>query len=186
MIQKLQTSGLFPRQITAEQQRNIELITKYWKALDGQNKHRLAYILATAYWEGCRLVKVGNKAHWERIVNVPEIGWQKRKYAVPDPVTKQVYFGRGFVQLTWKANYIKAAKLTGLDIVNRPDLLLGNANASAKVLVYGMYYGMFTGRKLVDYINALKVDFIGARRIINGVDKAEQIAEIAGRFLAAV
>ena len=29
-------------------------------------------------------------------------------YGVPDPITGQTYYGRGFVQLTWKDNYQRA------------------------------------------------------------------------------
>src|SRR5262245_48374882 len=29
-------------------------------------------------------------------------------YGVPDPETKQTYYGRGYVQLTWRDNYARA------------------------------------------------------------------------------
>jgi hypothetical protein len=47
-----------------------------------------------------------------------------------------------------------------------------------------MKHGRYTGRKLSDYINGTMCNFIGARKIINGIDKAELIAGYARSFLA--
>lgn len=45
------------------------------------------------------------------------------------------YFGKGFIQLTGRANYTRYAKLSGVDIVTNPDLLNDDYDASAKVAV---------------------------------------------------
>jgi hypothetical protein len=50
----------------------------------------------------------------------------------------------------------------------------------------GMIGGWFTGKKLSDYLGNGKVDFVNARRIINGLDRADDIAGYANSFLAAV
>lgn len=50
----------------------------------------------------------------------------------------------------------------------RPDI-------SLFILIDGMKRGVFTGRKLRDYISPRNIDFYNARRIINGVDEAERI-----------
>ena len=42
-----------------------------------------------------------------------------------------------------------------------------------------MKYGVFTGRKIEDYISDTGSDFVGARKVINGNDKARDIALIA-------
>jgi hypothetical protein len=47
-----------------------------------------------------------------------------------------------------------------------------------------MAHGIYTGKKLSDYINADKCDFLNARRIVNGTDKAELIMGYAQRFFA--
>src|SRR4051812_15282121 len=46
----------------------------------------------------------------------------------------------------------------------------------------GMEKGMFTGRGLSSYIAPPKVDFIGARRVVNGTDRAKLIARLAVTF----
>ena len=92
------------------------------------------------------------------------------------------YYGRGFVQLTWKKNYEKYAKILGYDIVADPDRVMDN-NVSLFVLVHGFKHGTFTGKKLEDYINTSVCDFIDARRCINGTDKAVEIAHQAEEFL---
>jgi hypothetical protein len=53
------------------------------------------------------------------------------------------------------------------------------------ILVDGFKTGAFTGKKLTDYINDQDTDFFQARRCINALDKAEEIAAIAQEFLSA-
>ena len=88
------------------------------------------------------------------------------------------YRGRGYVQLTWKNNYQTMSDLLGVDLVGNPDLALDNDYA-ADILVIGMRDGLFTGKRLDDYINYEKCDFLGARKIVNGKDKRKKIAMIA-------
>lgn len=108
-----------------------------------------------------------------------------RPYGHPDPVTRQVYYGRGFIQLTWKSNYQAMSSVVGENLVADPTLALEPAIA-AKIMFYGMERGSFTGRKLADYFNAKTTDYVNARRIINGTDCAAQIAIYAQEFHAAL
>lgn len=93
---------------------------------------------------------------------------------------------RGYVQITWETNYRKYSKITNLDLVNNPDLAL-EPETALFILVHGFKHGSFTsserdplnGVNLEKYINSTKVDFYNARRVINGTDKAEEIADIA-------
>ena len=64
---------------------------------------------------------------------------------------KSGYYGRGFVQITWKLNYKKFGYLLGLDLVKIPYLALDKSIA-AKILCVGMSRGLFTGNKISDYI----------------------------------
>jgi len=134
----------------------------------------VAYILATAYHEGVNL-KTG-----ERIVPVIEVGslayLQSKKY--------WPYVGRGYVQLTWDFNYKRYSDIMKIDFMAKPDLLLDVKN-SAFIIVHGMVNGIFTGKKLSDYIG-VKTNYIGARRIINGTDKASLIASYANGFYTAL
>jgi predicted chitinase len=53
-----------------------------------------------------------------------------------DPGDGWKYRGRGVVQLTGKDNYIKFGKLTGLDLVNNPDLASDPVNAAKIAIAY--------------------------------------------------
>jgi putative chitinase len=147
--------------------------------LDGWETHAeftdirwLAYMLATAKWETAHTMQP-----------IEEYGHGTGKpYGVPDPVTGQIYYGRGYVQLTWKTNYQKMAALTGADLVNHPELALDPLNA-ALIMFEGMKGGLFTGVGLPRYFNATTDDPVNARRIINGTDHAADIARIHAAFL---
>ena len=89
-----------------------------------------------------------------------------------------LYYGMGFVQLTWFDNYKFAGEQLGIDLLHNPHLAL-NAKYAAEILVRGFVQGWFTGKKISDYINDKKKDLLGARRCINGNDKAKEIADIA-------
>lgn len=95
------------------------------------------------------------------------------------------FCGRGYVQLTGRANYEKAAAMLGVDFVGIPELAMEPGNA-ALILLLGMREGWFTGRTLSDYLARSKSDWEGARRIVNGLDKASTIASYAKAFHAAL
>lgn len=100
----------------------------------------------------------------------------------------QLYAGRGYVQLTGRANYAKAAKLLGLPLLSQPDLAL-RADVAAKILRSGMESGWFTGKSLKTYLPAeigTYEQFKQARRIINGTDKWDKIATEAAHFQKAL
>lgn len=92
------------------------------------------------------------------------------------------YRGRGLVQITWKRNYRVFGDLLGVDLVSKPDLAL-DWDVATRVMVHGMVDGIFTGKRLSGYISDDRTDFVGARRIINGTDRAGVIAEYAEKFL---
>lgn len=92
------------------------------------------------------------------------------------------YYGRGYVQLTWMDNYGAVGRALGLGdrLMLHPDLALAK-DVAYGIMSYGMRHGTFTGRKLATYINDAKVDYEGARRVVNGTDQAARIARYAGR-----
>ena len=143
-----------------------------------------AYICATVFHEtGARMqpVREGfatSDAAARRIL-------KNREYAKPDPETGHAYYGRGLEQLTHKANYARIGELLGLDLVNNPDLML-QPDIAAKSLLLGMTNGLYTGKALKDYLNARKTDPVGARRIVNGTDRAGLIAGYYHAFHAAL
>ena len=92
-----------------------------------------------------------------------------------------LYYGRGETQNTWFDNYEKLSKVFSVDFLKNPDLLL-TQEWSTPVTIYSMKNGLYTGRKLSDYIHQSKKDYVNARRIINGMDKANLIAGYADTF----
>ena len=126
----------------------------------------IQYVLATVQHETNNTFKPVKEAYWlsEK--------WRKKN------LRYYPYYGRGLVQITWKSNYEKFGKLLGIDLVKKPDLALEPGNAIF-ILVYGMKHGVFTGKKLDDYFNSKGSNFIKARKIINGKDKAKKIAALA-------
>ena len=92
-----------------------------------------------------------------------------------------LYYGRGYVQLTWYFNYENASKKIGVDFLNNPELVM-DKNHAVKIMIQGMKDGWFTGKKLSDYINQSQKDYVGARRIINGTDKDKLISGYAETF----
>lgn len=91
------------------------------------------------------------------------------------------FAGRGYVQITGRANYERLGKLIGKPLVDQPDLAL-TEDVAYRILSVGMSRGLFTGKKLADYIIGERCDYVGARRIINGQDKAVEIARDAELF----
>lgn len=135
----------------------------------------LAYVLATAYHE---------TAH--TMAPIEEYGKGKgHAYGLPDPDTQAAYYGRGFCQLTWKANYSKASDVCGLDLVRHPELAL-EPHIAAEIICQGMKDGWFTGKKLSDYFSEVKDDPVGARHIINGSDRADLVASYYRKFANAL
>lgn len=87
------------------------------------------------------------------------------------------FFGRGQIQLTHEANYEKGRALTGVDILNRPDLAL-QLDVSSTIAAEGCRVGMFTSKKLSDF-DGPNYDHYNARAIVNG-DKRKNGKAIAG------
>ncbi len=137
-----------------------------------------AYMLGTTWWETAKTM-----------LPIEEYGKGKGKkygkhYDIDGSIYKgldHIYYGRGYVQLTWLSNYAMARDKIGVDFVNNPDYALHREHA-VKILITGMKEGWFTGRSLSTYLPRHQCsykDYVNARRIINGTDKAQAIANIA-------
>jgi hypothetical protein len=113
-----------------------------------------------------------------------------RKYGVPVTVTDStgksftnVYYGRGYVQLTWADNYRQMGSALGNRLLFNPSLAL-DAEVAYEIMSLGMRKGSFTGRKLANYIHDGACDYVNARKIINGLDQAQRIAGYAQKLEA--
>lgn len=92
-----------------------------------------------------------------------------------------VYYGRGYVQLTWDYNYKRMGELLGIPLYDNPDLACDPSTAY-KIMSLGMRKGLFTGKRLAYYISGDSCNYQLARKIINGSDKAKLIAGYAEKF----
>jgi putative chitinase len=157
---------LFQGKLKQAQVDGLTHILDGWEAKYAKRDDRwLAYMLATAHHETDRTMQP-----------IEEYGKGKgRPYGKADPDTGFAYYGRGFVQLTWKANYAAMGKKLGIDLVNEPELAL-DLDTASQIMFRGMIDGSFTSRKLATYFNPDVEDWVNARRIINGLDKANLIS----------
>ena len=148
------------------------------------DRRQLAYCLATFKWE---------TAHTMRPIDEHGgSGYFNSRYGPQTKVGKilgntkagdgALFHGRGYVQLTGRRNYSKAKALTGIDLLSDPDRAK-NPELAYQIAIQGMKDGWFTGKKLSQFIrDGQPPDYENARTIINGHDKAANIADIARRF----
>lgn len=152
-----------------------------------------AYAMATAYHETAHTMQpireFGGPRYLTRMYDVtgarPSLA---RKMGNTEPGDGVRFCGRGYVQLTWKANYAKAGAKLGVDLVANPDKAM-RPDIAARIMREGMVEGWFTGKALKDYLPGPRGalgQYQAARRIINGTDKAALIAGYAMQFEAAL
>lgn len=166
--------ALFKGAMTQGQVAGCEAILAEWERRGLTDLRWLAYMLGTVFWECDRTM--------QPIKEGGSLAYLKGKKYWP-------WIGRGYVQLTWETNYRKfrdeVLKLFGVDIIADPDAAM-RPDAAAYIMFEGMIRGSFTGKKLADYFNGTLTDWLGARRIINGTDRAVEIAGFARQFYAAL
>jgi putative chitinase len=119
----------------------------------------VAYIMATVAHETNYTFEPVQEAYW-----LSESARRRalRKY--------YPWHGRGFVQLTWKYNYQKAAKELNIPELATDPTLAMDWDVAYEILVEGMLEGWFTGKDLDDFINEDYCDYKRARKIINPRD----------------
>ena len=149
-----------------------------------------AYALGTAYHETAHTMQpikeYGGPKYFTRMYDITGARpTMAKKMGNTTPGDGPKYCGRGYVQITGRANNERAGKKLNIDLINNPDLAL-NKDIAARILREGMRDGWFTGKRLADYLPAsgaaTRSQFRSARRIINGVDKADLIASYALDF----
>lgn len=148
------------------------------------DRRELAYCLATFKWETAHTMKPidergGNNYFNKRYGPQTKVGKMLGNTKAGDGA---LFHGRGYVQLTGRRNYAKAKQLTGVDLIADPDRAKDSAVAY-QIAIQGMKDGWFTGKKLSQFIkDGQSPNYEDARTIINGHDKAANIADIARRF----
>lgn len=165
------------------------------------HKDEESYMLATATWESAKtmqpvretLASTDDEAirrleyAWSR----GRLPWVKKPYWRRDE-RGQVWFGRGLVQITHKANYDRLGKAIGVDLVSNPSKALEMPTA-IKIMTVGMKMGLFTNARLDQYLDGVDESFAedyrefkAARKIINGTDRDDEIAELAMIYKGAI
>lgn len=174
---------LFNGKFKQSQVDGLNAILNEWeKNYSVKDDRWLAYMLATAHHETDR-----------RMQPIEEYGKGKgRTYGKNIKMngtryndTANLFYGRGFVQLTWYENYQKAGAKLGLNLIKNPEKTL-ELSVATKIMFLGMMEGWFTGKKLSQYFNSATEDVYNARRIINGTDKANLIADYAYDYYSCI
>jgi hypothetical protein len=156
--------SVFHGSLTKGQVDGMEKIIDYWQTK--WNKMPLdefAYLLATVAHETAYKMQPVKEGGGDRYL-------RSKKY--------YPYVGVGLIQATWKRNWDILGIKSVEDGLQWPSAL--------HAAFYGMAAGIYTGKKLADYIGHGRIDYVNARRIINGTDRAEDIAKIAGAFRKAI
>ena len=159
-------------------QSQVEGLNSLLDAVGGCRINEAAYMLATAYHETAATMQPIEEYGKGR---GRDYGKRLKMSRKPYSDTLPLYYGRGYVQLTWYENYEKAGKKVGVDLLNEPGWAL-SAPIAAKIMREGMIEGWFTGKKVNDYVGLRTADYVSARRIINCMDKAQLIAGYAVVF----
>ena len=164
--------------LTDENVPGFEQVWDYGSDL-GLNREALAFVLATAYWESGKTMRPVKEAYW-----LSE-DWRRKN------LRYYPWYGRGLIQITWEANYVKIAELLRLPadtFTKNPDLML-EWEYALPALFLGMEFGIYTGKALDDYIDGVDEadaedlrEYANARRIVNGTDKQIEIGELALAF----
>lgn len=188
---------------------SLDAILKAWEKYGDGDNRKLAYILATTNHES-NFRPITENLIYTSAARIKQV-WPSRFPTVESakPYVKSAqklanfvyggrmgndekndgwtYRGRGYVMLTGYANYEKFNKLIGESLSGFPELAQ-RPEYAARIIVVGLMKGMFTGKKLGDYINASKTDYINARATVNGDVKANgaKIAGYADKFETAL
>lgn len=158
------------KSISGQEVKDIDLFLSFYeKDIEMFTTPQWAYIFATVYHE--------TGATFHPVREAPKVSeeWRKRNFRY------YPYYGRGYVQITWLNNYSEYSKKLDIDLVNNPDKTM-IPEVAWFILVDGFKTGVFTGKKISDYINDKKKDYKNARRCINGTDRMDLIAKYAEQF----
>jgi hypothetical protein len=174
--------SLFYGVLSQRQVDGMNYLLDVWERLFAERPVEwLAYAFATVFHETAYMM-----------VPLEEYGkGEGKSYGEPAGPHGECYYGRGHVQLTWLENYQKGEQMLldhyGLTVpmCEYPHRMLED-ETSALVLYDGMIYGWFTGVGLPDYFNVEIEDPYNARKIVNGLDKAELIKGYYAQFKAAL
>lgn len=187
--------ALFDGSLKSSQVQGLGAILDKWEADSPQADDRwLAYMLGTAHHETGRTMQpvretfASSDAQAISRLNSSfrsgRLTWVSTPYWLPDRDGKS-WLGRGFVQITFKRNYEKLGDMIGVNLTADPTRAM-DIDVALKIMFAGMREGAFTGKKLADYFSPTREDWRNARRIINGVERADLVASYARKYYASI
>ncbi|MGL5059765.1 MAG: peptidoglycan-binding protein [Microcoleus sp.] len=167
-----------PPEIRPFAKKNLPLILN--RCLDNRvvDRGQIAYVFATAEHE----------SFFGRFMMELADGWDyegREDLGNTQPGDGPRFKGRGFVQITGRRNYGIWSEKLGINLIDNPEKA-ALPEIAAIILVRGMRDGSFTGVGLSDFIVGNSRDFFNARRIVNGLDRADLIAQFAEFYFKAI
>lgn len=177
------------------EQSEVDGLNAILDACEGWGVSWTAYALATAWHETAHTLQpireIGSDAYLTRMYD--PLGLRPAvaaRLGNEMPGDGAEYCGRGYVQITGRANYLRAGQELGVDLIHMPDAAM-QPSVAARILRRGMEEGWFSERDLLDYLPPTNVDaerkeFVDARAIVNGSDDAAHIADAALAFQTAL
>ena len=200
-------SGIFDNTLSQVQ---VDSMNAILDNADGFPLSWLAYTMATAYGETGMDYSRTENMNYTSAARIEQVFSNERRLGIPgsqlvrnpqklantvysgilgnggpDSGDGWKYRGHGLPQVTGRTNFEKVRRLTGLEVVANPSLLLSPV-PSARALLAAMEAGIYTGKKAADYLpregKATREQFRQARRIINGMFAADKFAGYALAF----
>jgi hypothetical protein len=191
-------TSLFAGKLSHSQVEGMENLLDVWdkhfandNTIPNPTDH-LAYDLGTAFHETARsmqpITEYGSVSYFDKYEPGTKLGQQLGNTEKGDGYR---FRGEGHVQNTGRRNALKATTRLnelfglGIDLVANPEQRR-DPFVSAMSLFLGNKEGWWTGKKLGDFLIPGHPDFVNARRVVNGTDKAATIAGYAAKFKAAI
>lgn len=155
-----QFKKLFPRAITPEETYKGLVSAMFNYDIIGKNREsmflaQLAHESGGFRWDH----ELGNKAYFSRYDGRKDLG-------NTNPGDGYLYRGRGYIQLTGRANYIFYGKKLAIDLVGKPDLAATPVVASRVACQYWVDHKNKAGKNCNSLADS--GDFIAITRLING------------------